>query len=100
MQRSWDRTNHCVTLFRGRVLFLLVGFLPAHTTPEHKLSKLDDSIDKFRQSLRLDSENKTDVEFNLAQALHLRSEILQETSEIENAYGQSALGKLQGWREI
>jgi hypothetical protein len=48
----------------------------------------------------LDSENKTDVEFNLAQALHLRSEILQETSEIENAYGQSALGKLQGWREI
>ncbi|KAI8329205.1 hypothetical protein BC941DRAFT_506815 [Chlamydoabsidia padenii] len=85
-----DQDADCVYNW-GRVIYILVGFLPAHTTPEDKLVKLDESIDKFRHSLRLDSENKTDVEFNLAQALHMRSEILQEASEIENAYGQSAL---------
>ncbi|KAI8082842.1 uncharacterized protein BX664DRAFT_339189 [Halteromyces radiatus] len=75
----------------GRVLFILVGFLPAHAAPEEKLIKLDESIERFRHALRLESHNKTDVEFNLAQALHLRSELLQESSEIENAYTQSAL---------
>ncbi|CAO3632855.1 unnamed protein product [Cunninghamella blakesleeana] len=75
----------------GRVLFILVGFFPAHTSPEDKLNKLNESIDKFRLALNLELNNKTDVEFNLAQALHLKSEILQEATEIENAYGQSAL---------
>ncbi|CAO3635084.1 unnamed protein product [Cunninghamella echinulata] len=56
----------------GRVLFILVGFLPPHTAPEDKLIKLDESIEKFRLALKLESNNKTDVEFNLAQALHLK----------------------------
>ncbi|ORZ11881.1 hypothetical protein BCR42DRAFT_453833 [Absidia repens] len=85
-----DQDADCVYNW-GRVIYILVGFLPAHTAPEDKLIKLDESIDKFRQALRLDSDSKTDVEFNLAQALHMRSEILQEASEVENAYGQSAL---------
>lgn len=87
-------TNEYPFFYRGRVIYILVGFLPAHTAPEDKLVKLDESIDKFRQALRLESDNKTDVEFNLAQALHMRSEILQEASEIENAYQQSALGNI------
>jgi tetratricopeptide (TPR) repeat protein len=76
-------------LFRGRVLFLLVNFLPSHATPEEKLEKVDQSIEKFRTALQLEK-NKTDAQFNLAQALHQRSEILQETTEIDNAYGASA----------
>lgn len=76
--------------FRGRVLFLLVNFLPSHATPEEKLEKVDQSIEKFRVALDLEP-NKTDAQFNLAQALHQRSEILQETTEIENAYSASAM---------
>ncbi|ORX62372.1 hypothetical protein DM01DRAFT_1331800 [Hesseltinella vesiculosa] len=75
----------------GRVLFILMGFLPAHTTPEEKVPRLDASIDKFRRALQLTGASKTDVEFNLAQALHMRSEVLQETSDIEDAYSQSAV---------
>ncbi|KAI8638724.1 hypothetical protein BD408DRAFT_422585, partial [Parasitella parasitica] len=74
----------------GRVLFLLVDFLPSHKTPEEKLEKVDQSIEKFRVALGLEA-NKTDAQFNLAQALHQRSEILQETTEIENAYAASAV---------
>lgn len=75
---------------RGRVLFLLVNFLPSHASPEEKLEKVDQSIEKFRTALQLEK-NKTDAQFNLAQALHQRSEILQETTEIDNAYGASAV---------
>lgn len=71
------------------MLFLLVGFLPSHVTPEEKLQKVDESIEKFRKALDLEP-NKTDAQFNLGQALHQRSEILQETTEIDNAYMQSA----------
>lgn len=78
------------TKFRGRVLFLLVNFLPSHASPEEKLEKVDQSIEKFRVALDLEP-NKTDAQFNLAQALHQRSEILQETTEIENAYSASAV---------
>ncbi|KAF1806874.1 hypothetical protein V8B55DRAFT_1348115 [Mucor lusitanicus] len=74
----------------GRVLFLLVNFLPSHASPEEKLEKVDQSIEKFRVALDLEP-NKTDAQFNLAQALHQRSEILQETTEIENAYAASAV---------
>ncbi|CAO0792761.1 unnamed protein product [Mucor circinelloides] len=74
----------------GRVLFLLVNFLPSHASPEEKLEKVDQSIEKFRVALDLEP-NKTDAQFNLAQALHQRSEILQETTEIENAYSASAV---------
>ncbi|KAI8366602.1 hypothetical protein BD560DRAFT_447945 [Blakeslea trispora] len=74
----------------GRVLFLLVNFLPSHVTPEEKLEKVDESIEKFRKALELEA-NKTDAQFNLAQALHQRSEILQETTEIDNAYTASAM---------
>ncbi|OBZ90627.1 hypothetical protein A0J61_01324 [Choanephora cucurbitarum] len=74
----------------GRVLFLLVNFLPSHTTPEEKLEKVDESIEKFRKALDLEA-NKTDAQFNLAQALHQRSEILQETTEIDNSYAASAM---------
>ncbi|KAI8374124.1 uncharacterized protein BYT42DRAFT_646166 [Radiomyces spectabilis] len=74
----------------GRVLFLLLNFLPAHTLPEEKLERVDRSIEKFRQALSLEP-NKTDVQFNLGQALHLRSEILQETTEIDGAYRDSAM---------
>jgi hypothetical protein len=69
---------------------LLVNFLPAHASPEEKLKKVDQSIEKFRVALDLEA-NKTDAQFNLAQALHQRSEILQETTEIENAYAASAV---------
>ncbi|KAI8071702.1 hypothetical protein BC940DRAFT_330923 [Gongronella butleri] len=75
----------------GRVLFILVGFFPPHTTPEERLPRVDASIDKFRKALALAGSNKTDVEFNLAQALHLRSELLQESSDIDGAYGLSAI---------
>lgn len=78
-----------IPLLRGRVLFLLVNFLPSHASPEEKLEKVDQSIEKFRTALQLEK-NKTDAQFNLAQALHQRSEILQETTEIDNAYGASA----------
>ncbi|KAK4520850.1 uncharacterized protein ATC70_006731 [Mucor velutinosus] len=74
----------------GRVLFLLINFLPSHASPEEKLEKVDQSIEKFRVALDLEP-NKTDAQFNLAQALHQRSEILQETTEIENAYAASAV---------
>ncbi|KAG2208079.1 hypothetical protein INT47_010441 [Mucor saturninus] len=73
----------------GRVLFLLVNFLPSHASPEEKLEKVDQSIEKFRTALGLEK-NKTDAQFNLAQALHQRSEILQETTEIDHAYADSA----------
>lgn len=75
---------------RGRVLFLLVDFLPMHALPEEKLEKVDQSIEKFRNALDLEP-NKTDAQFNLAQALHQRSELLQETTEVDNAYGASAV---------
>ncbi|KAI8084269.1 uncharacterized protein B0P05DRAFT_603005 [Gilbertella persicaria] len=74
----------------GRVLFLLVNFLPSHATPEEKLEKLDQSIEKFRKALDLEA-NKTDAQFNLAQALHQRSEILQDTTEVDNSYAASAM---------
>ncbi|CEP09405.1 hypothetical protein [Parasitella parasitica] len=74
----------------GRVLFLLVNFLPSHASPEEKLEKVDQSIEKFRIALDLEA-NKTDAQFNLAQALHQKSEILQETTEVENAYATSAV---------
>ncbi|KAF7727351.1 hypothetical protein EC973_007660 [Apophysomyces ossiformis] len=74
----------------GRVLFLLISFLPPYTTPEEKLEKVDSSIAKFRKALQLE-QDKTDAQFNLGQALHLRSEILQETTEIDNPYNQSAM---------
>ncbi|KAI9484394.1 hypothetical protein BDB00DRAFT_965479 [Zychaea mexicana] len=74
----------------GRVLYILVGFYPAHTVPEEKLKTLDEAIEKFRRALTLDG-NKTDAQYNLAQALHLRSEILQDTTEIDNQYMQSAM---------
>lgn len=70
-------------------MFLLVNFLPSHVSPEEKLEKVDQSIEKFRTALELEK-NKTDAQFNLAQALHQRSEILQETTEIDNAYADSA----------
>lgn len=69
---------------------MLVNFLPSHASPEEKLEKVDQSIEKFRVALDLEA-NKTDAQFNLAQALHQRSEILQETTEIENAYAASAV---------
>lgn len=68
----------------------MVNFLPSHASPEEKLEKVDQSIEKFRVALDLEP-NKTDAQFNLAQALHQRSEILQETTEIENAYSASAV---------
>ncbi|KAI9480805.1 MAG: hypothetical protein EXX96DRAFT_522161 [Benjaminiella poitrasii] len=74
----------------GRVLFLLVDFLPSHAEPEEKLKRVDQSIEKFRKALELEA-NKTDAQFNLAQALHQRSEILQETTEIDDAYRASAV---------
>ncbi|KAI9268987.1 hypothetical protein BDA99DRAFT_503168 [Phascolomyces articulosus] len=74
----------------GRILYILVGFYPAHTEPEEKLKTLDEAIEKFRRALTL-AASKTDAQFNLAQALHLRSEILQETTEIDNSYMQSAM---------
>lgn len=70
-------------------MFLLVNFLPSHASPEEKLEKVDQSIEKFRRALELEKD-KTDAQFNLAQALHQRSEILQETTEIDNAYAASA----------
>jgi hypothetical protein len=72
------------------VLFLLVDFLPSHASPEQKLEKVDQSIEKFRNALELEP-NKTDAQFNLAQALHQRSELLQETTEVDNPYGASAV---------
>ncbi|KAG1297980.1 hypothetical protein G6F66_002122 [Rhizopus arrhizus] len=84
-----DKDADCVYNW-GRVLFLLVDFLPLHADPEDKLEKVDLSIEKFRAALHLEV-NKTDAQFNLAQALHQRSEILQETTEIDNAYGASAV---------
>ncbi|CAO3689437.1 unnamed protein product [Rhizopus stolonifer] len=84
-----DQDADCVYNW-GRVLFLLVDFLPSHVEPENKLEKVDESIEKFRTALNLEA-NKTDAQFNLAQALHQRSEILQETTEIDNAYGASAV---------
>lgn len=66
-----------------------MNFLPSHASPEEKLEKVDQSIEKFRTALELEK-NKTDAQFNLAQALHQRSEILQETTEIDNAYADSA----------
>lgn len=75
---------------RGRVLFILVNFVPSHAPPEEKLEKVDASIEKFRKALDLEP-NKTDAQFNLAQALHQKSEILQETTEIDNSYGLSAM---------
>lgn len=77
-------------LIRGRILFILVNFVPSHAPPEEKLEKVDLSIEKFRKALDLEP-NKTDAQFNLAQALHQKSEILQETTEIDNAYGLSAM---------
>lgn len=82
-----------ICVCRGRVLYILVGFYPAHATPEEKLKTLDESIDKFRRALSLDS-TKTDAHFNLGQALHMRSELLQDTTEIANSYTQSATGKM------
>lgn len=84
-----DKDADCVYNW-GRVLFLLVNFMPSHASPEEKLEKVDQSIEKFRTALQLEK-NKTDAQFNLAQALHQRSEILQETTEIDNAYGASAV---------
>lgn len=72
------------------MLFLLVDFLPSHASPEQKLEKVDQSIEKFRNALELEP-NKTDAQFNLAQALHQRSELLQETTEVDNPYGASAV---------
>ena len=69
----------------------MVGFYPAHTEPEEKLKILDKAIEKFRGALTL-AASKTDAQFNLAQALHLRSEILQDTTEVDNSYMQSAMG--------
>ncbi|KAI8083840.1 hypothetical protein BDF21DRAFT_360713 [Thamnidium elegans] len=83
-----DKDADCIYNW-GRVLFLLVNFLPSHASPEEKLEKVDQSIEKFRTALELEK-NKTDAQFNLAQALHQRSEILQETTEIDNAYADSA----------
>ncbi|KAI8143216.1 hypothetical protein BJV82DRAFT_668851 [Fennellomyces sp. T-0311] len=74
----------------GRIQYILVGFYPAHTAPEAKLKVLDEAIEKFRKALTLDA-NKTDSQFNLAQALHLRSEILQDATEVDNPYMQSAM---------
>ncbi|KAI7871686.1 hypothetical protein BDF14DRAFT_1954390 [Spinellus fusiger] len=74
----------------GRVLFLLVNFLPTHYDPEDKLEKIDNSINKLRKALELE-QGKTDIQFNLAQALHQRAETLQDTTEIDNAYSQSAI---------
>lgn len=82
-----------VWVCRGRVLYILVGFYPAHATPEEKLKTLDQSIEKFRRALSLDS-TKTDAHFNLGQALHMRSELLQDTTEIANSYTQSATGRV------
>ncbi|KAI8977115.1 hypothetical protein BDF20DRAFT_873014 [Mycotypha africana] len=74
----------------GRILFILVNFLPSHVSPEEKLERVERSIEKFRQALTLEPD-KTDAQFNLAQALHQKSEILQDTTEINNAYGASAM---------
>ncbi|KAG0175540.1 hypothetical protein DFQ28_008879 [Apophysomyces sp. BC1034] len=63
------------------------------TEPEKKLERVDMSITKFRKALQLE-QNKTDAQFNLGQALHLRSEVLQETTEIDNPYNQSAIEAL------
>lgn len=76
---------------RGRVIFLLAGFLPEHATPEDKVKMLDQSIKKFRAALNLEHD-KSDAQFNLAQALHQKSEVLQEATDIENSYQQSAMG--------
>ncbi|CEG74186.1 hypothetical protein RMATCC62417_09435 [Rhizopus microsporus] len=84
-----DKDADCVYNW-GRVLFLLVDFLSSHATPEEKLTKVDASIEKFRIALDLEP-NKSDAQFNLAQALHQRSEILQDTTEIDNAYSASAM---------
>ncbi|KAJ8659059.1 hypothetical protein O0I10_005097 [Lichtheimia ornata] len=83
-----DKDADCVYNW-GRVLYILVGFYPAHATPEEKLKTLDQSIEKFRRALSLDP-TKTDAHFNLGQALHMRSELLQDTTEIANSYTQSA----------
>ncbi|KAL0090771.1 hypothetical protein F4703DRAFT_1835089 [Phycomyces blakesleeanus] len=74
----------------GRVQFLLVNLMPPYTQPEKKLAKLDESIKTFRKALELE-QNKSDAQFNLAQALHQRAETLNETTEIDNAYSQSAM---------
>lgn len=52
---------------------------------------LDQSIKKFRAALNLEHD-KSDAQFNLAQALHQKSEVLQEATDIENSYQQSAMG--------
>ncbi|KAI9030713.1 hypothetical protein CLU79DRAFT_731180 [Phycomyces nitens] len=74
----------------GRVQFLLVGLMPPYAQPEKKLAKIDESIKTFRKALELE-QNKSDAQFNLAQALHQRAETLNETTEIDNAYSQSAM---------
>ncbi|KAJ2956954.1 hypothetical protein NQZ79_g7276 [Umbelopsis isabellina] len=75
---------------RGRVLFVLLQFLPKRVDPMAKLKLIDSSIDKFRRALALESKN-ADAMFNLGQALNTRAETVQEVEEIEDGYSQAAI---------
>ncbi|RUS13128.1 hypothetical protein BC937DRAFT_86293 [Endogone sp. FLAS-F59071] len=64
----------------GRILYILLDFLPSHTSPTKRLNALSNSIQKFRGALALNPQN-ADVLFNLAQALATQAELLQDTDE-------------------
>jgi len=74
----------------GRVLFVLIQYLPKRCPAITKLKLIDNSIDKFRRALALDGKN-ADAMFNLGQALNTRAETVQDVDEIEDGYSQAAL---------
>ncbi|CAG8578695.1 2806_t:CDS:2 [Ambispora gerdemannii] len=61
----------------GRILYILVNFVPSHSPPELKLSLLAQSIEKFRAALVMDPDN-ADALFNLAQALTSQADVIRE----------------------
>ncbi|KAH8552597.1 hypothetical protein BGW37DRAFT_290640 [Umbelopsis sp. PMI_123] len=74
----------------GRVLFVLLQYLPKRSAPMETLKLIDSSIEKFRQALAIDNKN-ADAMFNLGQALNTRAETVQDVDEIEDGYSQAAL---------
>ncbi|CAG8515006.1 13604_t:CDS:2 [Ambispora leptoticha] len=61
----------------GRILYILVNFIPSYSPPEPKLSLLAQSIEKFRAALAIDPDN-ADALFNLAQALTSQADVIRE----------------------
>ncbi|KAG9298942.1 hypothetical protein G9A89_015964 [Geosiphon pyriformis] len=70
----------------GRILYILVNFVPIHSPFDVKLSLLEESIEKFRSAVMIDPDN-ADALFNLAQALTSQADVIHErdTDDLDQA---------------